>query len=168
MNNLDFNLKNYTFDFSDGQVKQFKSLISDLYKLLKDVYDRPRRQYQKYSSFIDYKVKRQRVYVRPDEFYRFVFDNITIQIVRRQHNIFSVAVSGVKPNEKIYRLLGNPDNYFSPSERDYSCGLVFYGHYLASHFNECVETFNKIVACIVFNYFGLDSKDLYKQLEFIF
>ena len=76
--NLDFNLKNYTFDFSDGQVKQFRSLISDLYKLLKDVYDRPRRQYQRYSSFVDYKVKRQRIYLRPDEFYRFVFDNITV------------------------------------------------------------------------------------------
>lgn len=167
-NNYNLNIKNYTFDFTDEQVKQFKSNLTDLYKLLKDVFDRPRRQPLLYSSYVDYKIKRQRLYSHPDTFYNFTFDNINVHIARRIHGIFSVAVHGITVNDKVYKLLGSPDDYLSTSERDYSCGFVYYGHFVLSDFQKAVETYNRIVAAIVFDYFSLDSSMLYKQLEFIY
>lgn len=166
-NNLSLNLKNYTFDFTDEQVKQFRSNISDLYKLLKDVFDRPRRQPLIYNSYIDYKVKRQRIYQHPDTFYNFTFDNINVHVARRVRSVYSVAVHGVKVSDKLFKLLGNPDSYISSSERDFSCGFIYYGRFPLSQFQKVVEAYNKIVACIVFDYFSLDSSMLYKQLEFI-
>lgn len=162
------NIRNSSLDFSDEQIQVLKQNITDLYRIFKTVFDSPRKQYKPYSSALDYKIKHERIYDIPADFYNFVFDNINIHIHKRRNSIYSVAVCGIALREDFLNGFNSRDEYMDRTEKEYSCGFVYYGHYQRSDFFLCVNLFLKIVVQAICQKLDIKYQKIIEQLELIF
>lgn len=156
------------FDFSDNQLALLRASCIDMYKVFKAVFDSPRLYYKPYSSVMDYKIKRQRVYDTPDNFYNFTMNNINVHIRKRRFDIYSVAVCGIKVDDSLFSKMEKIDSEIFPHEKEFSCGYDYLGHFKRSDFTGCVNLFYKVILSILCKRFDIDVKHVLRQMEFIF
>lgn len=145
LQDFELNIKEYSnYDFSDEQLKVFRSDITEIYSILKNVFDRKRKD-RPYTTVAMYKFKREQRFQRPDEFYHFQSDNVEIHIARRKGNKYSVAVTGFSP-DNYTSLKYNLDSI----EKKFSSGFDYYGLYDVSAFNEVICLFHNIIKSYIF------------------
>lgn len=143
------NLKNFShYAFNDNELMTFRQNISELYKVLKRVFDTPRRLPRCYNSLTAYKLSRERRYSSPSDFYHFSDDNVYITICyRTRRRCFSVGVIGWSvPNRFINSNLSN-------SEHEFSQGFLYYGDYSRKDFDSCIKLWRDIVSDYIKNKF---------------
>lgn len=164
---IEYRIRDSQLPFTDNEIKLLKQNITDIYKLLKTVYDRPSLLEKPYNSLTHYKIKKQRLFYRPEEFYRFTCDEIEIHILKRRGGFYSVALIGFVPDSKILKDFEKLQN-MSPVEVNYSCGYSYYGFFKPSEFVNCVNLFYKLVFTVLAKRFSIDYKPIIQQMEFIF
>lgn len=156
------------FDFSDNQLALLRASCIDMYKIFKAVFDSPRLYYKPFNSVLDYKIKKQRVYDYPDNFYNFTMNHINVHIRKRRFDIYSVAVCGIKVDDSLFSKIEKIDTEIYPHENEFACGYDFIGHFRRSEFSGCVNLFYKVILSILAIRFDLDVKHILRQMEFIF
>lgn len=127
------------FDFTENQLVTMRNSVTELYKVLKFVFDSPRKLQKPYTSLEEYKFKRERLLQSPSDFYSFRDDTIEIKIWKRRGNVYSIAVFGDFIPEGI-----NFDAY-TGHEKEFSQGFMFYGRFGVKEFSTCVTVFNYTV-----------------------
>lgn len=129
------------FDFTEEQLKNLKMACTNLYEILKFVFDSPRRLYKPYTSLTRYKFEKERLYTSPSDFYSFRYNDVLIQIHFRQNRFYSIGVYGMEfPElEKEPKL---------KHETVFSNGFHYYGHFSRNEFKSCVMYFENLC----FNY----------------
>lgn len=142
------NIKESRFDFKDSELNNLRIACTDMYKILKGIFDTPRRE-KKYTSVQNYKILQERKYRYPDEFYKFDFNNIVVAIYRRRGDKYSVGVQGITINDVPAMK--------TDTEKEFLGGFDFFGEFKRDRFAECIELFLSIV-----------SHCIYRQYEFHF
>lgn len=137
--NFESDLKNCRFEFSEDQLRNLKSSCTDMYKILKFVFDSPRKLQKPYTSLDQYKYTKERKLQSPSDFYSFRDDEVQIQLWKRRNAFYSVAIFGDFIPE------GVNFEYFVGHEKQFSCGFNFYGKWLPSEFSQAVDTYKYIV-----------------------
>lgn len=131
-----------TLDFTDNELSNFRDCINGLYRILKHVYDSPRRIPRLMNSVTALELSRELVYQSPDEYYRFVCNEVTICVrYRYRSKCYSVACTGwniTREIEKAGHLL-QLDKVEKVDKDDFSCGFYYYGRFTRENFTECVN-----------------------------
>lgn len=142
--NFEKDIKNCSFEFTDSQLKRMRTNITELYSILKFVFDSPRRVQRPYSSVKNYQLKQERRFQSPDEFYSFKHENVLIFVQCRRKSLYSVACCGFTPlfREKVQKF-----GY----EQTFSSGFDYYGSFTRFEFGECVKLFYDIVLEFISN-----------------
>ena len=137
-NKFEEDIKNSRFDFTENQLKTLKTSCTELYRLLKFVFDSPRKLTRPYNSMEQYRFQRERVYQSPSDYYQFRNNETEIKIWKRK-NGYSVAVCGdfVPTSVNFSAFVGN--------EKTFSQGYRFYGVWPRQQFENCVYTFQFVV-----------------------
>lgn len=139
-------IKTARFDFTEEQLKNLKLACTNMYEILKFVFDSPRKLYKPYNSLTDYKVKREHYFTSPSDFYSFRYDSILVQIHYRYKRFYSVGVFGYEfISDDLIKLRSEKNNH----EKSFSNGFSYYGFYSRNEFNTCVDLFNTIVKRII-------------------
>lgn len=139
------NIKRTRFDFSENQIQRLRVNFSEIYSILKYVFDSPRINRRVYTSLEDYRFKKEKLFQSPDLFYNFRFDDVHIFISCRRKSLYSVGVENYsfesicKKNEKF------------AFEHNFSCGIDFYGSFDRHHFSECVALFSLLVKTVMYD-----------------
>lgn len=154
--------------FTDDELKVMKQNLTDLYKIMKTAFDRPRLLSRPFNSVTHYKIKMQRKYDRPDEFYNFSCEELNIHIQKRRFNTYSVAVSGIILKDDVLKDFEKIDRSLEEHERLDNMGINFFGRFLRSDFHRCVDLFYRLILQALSQRFGLDYKPILRQFEFIF
>lgn len=139
-------IKETRFDFTEEQLKNLKLACTNMYEILKFVFDSPRRYYKPYNSLYDYKVKREHYYTSPSDFYSFRYDNILVQIHFRFKRFYSVGVFGYElMSDDFLELKTQKTNH----EKSFSSGFSYYGQFTRNDFQSCVDLFNLVVKRLI-------------------
>lgn len=156
-------LQNARFDFTDEQLKNLKLACTNMYEILKYVFDSPRKLYRPYNSLTDYKVKKEHYFTSPSDFYSFRYDNVLIQIHFRYKRFYSVGVFGYEfLDDSFMKLKSEKSNH----EKSFSNGFHYYGWFSRNEFNSCIDLFNLIVnRYLEINSFSVDSFNYGEQFK---
>lgn len=132
------NIKNCSeLDFTDNQLTNFREHISGLYKILKNVFDSPRKMARCYNSIVSYELSREKRFQSPDEYYRFIDDNVIICIrYRSRLKVYCVGVIGWRPRSVSASYI---------DDSDFSCGFNFYGGFTRKDFKSCVYLWSDLI-----------------------
>lgn len=140
---LDFEeqLKNARFDFSEEQLKNLKIACTDLYSILKFVFDSPRKLAtveKPYKSYTEAKFKRERMYQSPSDFFNFRHDDVVISVSCRRKKFYSLVIVGFDYD----KITKTPyDRY----EKTYAKGVTYYGLWSRTQFWTCVSVWRQCV-----------------------
>lgn len=131
-------IKNCRFDFTEEQLRNLKISCTELYRILKFVFDSPRKLQRPYTSVDRYKFEKERVYQSPSDYYHYRDDTICIEL-RKRRQIYSLAVFG--------RFIPEGLNFeeFIGHEKEFSGGFNYYGRWSLHQFYTAVYTFNYVV-----------------------
>lgn len=137
-NKFEEDIKNCRFDFTEEQLRNLKSSCTEMYRILKFVFDSPRKLVRPYNSLERYKFEKERVYQSPSEYYHYRDNENQIQLWKRR-NGYSVAVCGP------FRPDGVNFEAFIGHEKKFSQGFNFYGLFTRDRFTSAVYCYNFIV-----------------------
>lgn len=150
-------IKNTRFEFTEEQLKNLKIASANMYEILKYVFDAPRRLYKPYNSLEDYKVKKERLYTSPSDFYSFRYDNVLIQIHYRFNRFYSVGVFGYQFGfDNLEDDL--PVSEKMRFEKVFSNGFYYYGSFSRNEFSKCVDMFENLISRYM--------REIHKELPF--
>lgn len=141
-----------TYDFSDNELCNFREAINVLYKVLKHVFDSPRRIPRVYNTPVAYELSREKLYQSPDDFYKFTSDNVVICIrFRARFNCYSVGVLGTKVDSDFLHKMNIKTDYLEINKDVFSQGFTYYGSFTRGKFHECVALYFSFVKWFIQN-----------------
>lgn len=141
MSYLDFEktLRQTRFDFSENQLITLKNSCTELYRVLKFVFDSPKKLQKPYTSLEEYRFRKERMYQSPSDFYHYRDNEVEIKLWKRLGRFYSVAVYGN------FTPQGINFDAFIGHEKEFSQGFMFYGKFLQKEFSKAIDVFNYTV-----------------------
>lgn len=137
------NMKKTHFDFTENQLERLRVNFTEIYSILKFVFDSPRVNRRVYTSLDDYRTKKEKLYQSPDLFYNFRHDDTHIFICCRRKSSYSVGVENYS-----FESISKKVEKFN-FEHTFTVGIDFYGAFNRQHFNECVDLFSLLVKTVL-------------------
>lgn len=159
------NVQKAPYNFSEDQLKMLRCSITDLYKLLKEVFDSPRKNYRPFTSVSMYKAKIEELYQSPSDYFCFKDKEVVIRIALRQGSHYSVATCGLPLDSKTFHFASSAA---TENERLFMAGFHFFGYFPRSDFKNCLDLYYEIVRTYVNEQSTPKSPDYFIQEKFIF
>lgn len=157
---------------TQAELIQLKTLSSELFKLLKSMSEsgRLKDDTQVMTDFNFIHHYQSDKYDNPDYYFNFRFGVVSIEIVKRRNNCYSVRSFNYRFSDdclnKLETIFKNLNPVLTFSERAFISGWSYVGSFPRSMFADCVKLFRHLVF-VFLSSLGDYAKDIYNDLSYL-